>query len=143
MSAEQLLRELEGETRIVVGDLEAGVGTLLRMGERGADLAIVVAQPTAKSMDVARRALAITAARDVPAVLVANRVTGPDDERLIRETVDPQVPVHVVPDDPEVARADEEGSAPADVAPDGPAVLAVEALARAVVARASAGPQGA
>lgn len=132
-----MLRELEGDERIVIGDLEAGVGTLLRMGERGADLALVVAQPTAKSMDVAGRALAIAAAREIPAVLVANRVTGPDDEQLIRDTVAPRVPVFVVPDDPAVARADEEGLAPADVAPDGPAVLAIGELAGEVTARAT------
>lgn len=118
----------------MLGDLEAGVGTLLRMGDRGADLALVVTQPTAKSMEVARRGLLIAASRNVPAILVANRVTGPEDELLIAETIAPQVPVVVVPDDPGVARADEEGEAPLDAAPDGPAVRAVEALARRISA---------
>ncbi|MEJ7893383.1 MAG: hypothetical protein WKF94_12155 [Solirubrobacteraceae bacterium] len=129
-----MLRELEGEDRIVVGDLEAGIGTLVRMGDHGADLAIVVSQPTAKSMDVAARALRIAAARSVPAVLIANRVTGPEDVQLIQDTVAPEVEVEVfvVPDDPDVARADEEGTAPLDTAAGSPAVLAVEALARAV-----------
>lgn len=114
---------------MVVGDLEAGVGTLLRMGDRGADLAIVVAQPTAKSMEAARRAFLIAAARSIPALLVANRVTGSADEQLIRGTIQPRVPVFVVPDDPAVARADEDGTAPLDVAADSPGVRAMEALA--------------
>ncbi len=133
---------MEGESTIVVGDLEAGVGTLLRMGDNGADLAIVVSQPTAKSMEVARRGLQIAAARSVPAVLVANRVTGPEDLQLIHDTVAPQVPVFVVPDDPAVARADEEGSAPTDTAAGSPGVLAVEALARSVAERLPDRPQG-
>jgi len=123
---------------VVLGDLEAGVGTLLRMGDRGADLALVVTQPTAKSMEVARRGLLIAAARDVPAILVADRVAGDDDLELIRSTLAPEVPVVAVPDDPAVARADEQGLAPADAAPDGPAVRAVEALAARVAALARA-----
>ena len=128
-----MLREFEGENRVVLGDLEAGVGTLLRLGDRGADLALVVTQPAAKSMEVARRALLIAASRGVPAVLVANRVSGTADEQLIRDTIRPDVPVFVVPDDAGVARADEEGTAPLDVAAGGPAVVAIEAMATRIM----------
>ncbi len=122
----------------MLADLEAGVGTLLRVREGQADLALVVTQPSAKSMEVARRALAIAAARSIPAVLVANRVAGPDDLDLIQDTLDPQVPVVVVPDDRDVARADEEGVAPIDAAPDSPAVRAIRALAEHVEAASGA-----
>ncbi len=122
----------------MLADLEAGVGTLLRVREGQADLALVVTQPSAKSMEVARRALAIAAARSIPTVLVANRVAGPDDLDLIQDTLDPQVPVVVVPDDRDVARADEEGVAPIDAAPDSPAVRAIRALAEHVEAASGA-----
>lgn len=132
-----MLREFDGENRIVLGDLEAGIGTLLRMGDRAVDLALVVTQPTAKAMEVARRGLVTAASRNVPAVLVANRVSGPEDQQLIRDTIDPDVPVFVIPDDGGVARADEQGAAPLDMAADGPAVVAIEALA-AHIARLAA-----
>lgn len=128
-----MLREFEGENRIVLGDLEAGVGTLLRMGDRAVDLALVVTQPTAKAMEVARRGLLVAASRGVPAVLVANRVSGTADEQLIRDTIEPDVEVFVVPDDAGVARADEEGTAPLDAAPGGPAVMAIEAMATRIM----------
>lgn len=133
MSAEQLLREFEAEHRVVLGDLEAGVGTLLRMGDRAVDLALVVTQPTAKAMEVARRGLLIAASRAVPAVLVANRVTSSADEQLIRDTIKPDVAVFVVPDDAGVTRADEDGMAPLDVAARGPAVVAIEAMAERIM----------
>lgn len=136
-----MLREFDGENRIVLGDLEAGVGTLLRMGDRAVDLALVVTQPTAKAMEVARRGLLIAASRTVPAVLVANRVTGHADEQLIRDTIAPDVPVFVVADDAGVARADEEGTAPLDVAAGGPAVAAIQAMATAIMRLAAAGTQ--
>lgn len=120
--------ELEAQTRTLVADLEAGVGTLLRVQEGQADLAFIVAQPHAKAIEVARRGLAITAARAIPAVLVANRVSSAADAELIRDALRPDVPVAVVPDDPAVARADEEGLAPLDAAPDSDGVRAIAAL---------------
>lgn len=116
------------------------MGTLLRLGDGGADLALVIAQPTAKSMEVARRGLLIAASREVPAILIANRVARPADERLIRDTVEPDVPVFVIPDDPLVARADEEGTAPYDAASGSPGVAAVGAIADHVARVASALP---
>lgn len=112
----------------MLGDLEAGLGTVLRLDEGGADLAIVVAQPSAKALEVARRALNILAARKIPAVLIANRVTGEADLDLILEELNPQVPVVPVPDDRAVARADEEGLAAIDAAPDSAAVAAILTL---------------
>ena len=136
-----MLREFEGENRVVLGDLEAGVGTLLRMGDRAVDLALVVTQPTAKAMEVARRGLLIASSRAVPAVLVANRVTGRADEQLICDTIETDVPVFVVPDDAGVAGADEDGTAPLDVAAGGPAVAAIQAMATGIMRLAAAQEQ--
>jgi len=124
-----LLGELESNGRIVVCDLEAGLGTLLRVQAGQLDVALVVAQPTAKSIEVARRAVRI-ASTTSRVMLIANRVRSNADVELIREGVAWEGgDIVIVPDDPEVARADEEGLAPIDAAPNGPGVRAVEALA--------------
>ncbi len=124
-----MLGELESNGRIVVCDLEAGLGTLLRVQAGQLDVALVVAQPTAKSIEVARRAVRIASTRS-RVMLIANRVRSKADVELIREGVAWEGgDIVIVPDDPEVARADEEGLAPIDAAPNGPGVRAVEALA--------------
>ena len=56
VSADRLLREMEGGGRTVVGDLEAGIGVLSRMKKGSLDAVLVVANPTPKSIEVARRA---------------------------------------------------------------------------------------
>jgi CO dehydrogenase nickel-insertion accessory protein CooC1 len=124
-----LLGELEGEGRTVIADLEAGVGTVLRLQSGLADVVLVVAQPTAKAIEVARRAIEIATSR-AQVVLVANRVTAEADVGLIRRGTGWAGELAVVPDDPAVAEADEEGVAPIDAAPDAPAVLALRGLAR-------------
>ena len=128
-----MLGELEAEGSIVIGDLEAGVGTLLRLGEGQADVVLVVAQPTVKAVEVARRAVEIASTR-ARVILIANRVRDDADARLIREGVGWGGDLVIVPDDPEVARADEEGLAPVDAASGGPAVRALEQLADALLA---------
>ncbi len=124
---------MEGRRQTVIGDLEAGVGTLLRLQPGQADVVLVVAQPTAKAIAVARRALEIAAGR-ARAVLVANRVCDDADVEMIREGTGWDGELVAVPDDPGVARADEAGRAPFDVAPDGPAVGALRQLARIAAA---------
>ncbi len=126
-----MLGELEGQGRIVVGDLEAGLGTVLRLEPGDADLVLVVAQPTAKSLDVAARALRVAAGR-FPAIVVANRVTGEDDVALIRDALGSDHPLVEIPEDPVIARADEEGTAPIDATEDSPGVRALLALAERV-----------
>jgi CO dehydrogenase nickel-insertion accessory protein CooC1 len=128
VSPEQLLGELEGERQVVVGDLEAGIGTVLRLQPGMADAVVVVAQPTAKSIDIAARAARIAATREVAVLVVANRVRDEDDLSLIRETLGGHE-IFVVPDDPAILRADQEGLAPMDVDGDAPGVAAIGALA--------------
>lgn len=114
--------------RVVVCDMEAGVGTLLRLLPGQADLALVVAQPTAKAVDVAGRAVRIAATR-ARVLVVANRVRDESDLELIRAGIGEGQEVVVVPDDEAIARADEEGVAPIDAAPDSAGVSALIALA--------------
>ena len=41
---------------VVVADLEAGIGTLTRMGHRQVDAVLLMVEPTTKSIEVATRA---------------------------------------------------------------------------------------
>ena len=118
---------------MVIADLEAGVGTLQRLLPDQADYAIVVAQPTAKSIEAARRAVELAEGK-ARVIVIANRVTSAGDVALIREGVAGQHELLAVPDDAAVARADEEGLAPFDEAPDAPAVRAITALAARLTA---------
>ena len=121
-----------------MGDLEAGLGTVLRLEPGDADLVLVVAQPTAKSLDVAARALRVADGR-APTIVVANRVTGEEDVALIRSALGGDRELVEVPDDPEIARADMEGAAPIDAAADSDGVRALVALAERVRAAARTG----
>jgi CO dehydrogenase maturation factor len=124
VSADRLLREMEGGGRTVLGDLEAGIGVLARMEVGSLDLVLVVANPTPKSIEVARRAVEAARARDIKVLVVANRVSGDEDlERIAAVLGDEEIVV--VPDDPAIARADAEGLAPIDLDDASPGVRAI------------------
>ena len=110
-----------------MADLEAGIGTLLRLRPAHVDLVLVVTEPSAKSIEVARRAVAIAASR-AEVLVVANRIGTDGDLIAVREALDGHAYV-VVPEEPAIAQADREGLAPIDVAPDAPGVRALVALA--------------
>ena len=138
VSAESLLRELEAEDGVVVGDLEAGIGTLLRLREGDADVVVIVVQPTAKSIEVARRAVEIAGEKADRVVVVANRVRDESDVALIEPAAGGR-DLWVVPDDDAIAEADRDGRAPLDVDDTAPGVRAIVDLAEQL-ARASAAP---
>jgi CO dehydrogenase maturation factor len=118
-----------GETT-VVADLEAGLGTLTRMGDTPVDVVLLVVEPSAKSVEVGRRALALLAGRPVGRlVVVANKVADDADVTRMREAFG-EVELAVVPEDAAVAAAEREGVAPLDAAPDAPAVRALVELAQ-------------
>jgi len=113
---------------MVIGDLEAGIGTVLRLKPGMADAVVIVAQPTAKSIDIAGRAARIAATREVEILVVANRVRDDVDLAAIRAALGAHE-IFVVPDDPAILRADQDGLAPIDVDADSPGVAAIRALA--------------
>ncbi|MDQ6605285.1 MAG: hypothetical protein M3Z06_01900 [Actinomycetota bacterium] len=127
MSPEQLLGELEGDGRLVLCDMEAGVGTVARVQPGQLDVLVVVAEPSAKAIDVAARAAAIGASR-ARVIVVANRIREPADLEAIQAALGDQELI-VVPEDPVIARADRDGLAPIDVDPDSPGVRALIGLA--------------
>ena len=128
VSPEGLLTELESEGKIIIGDLEAGIGTVMRLQEGHADVVLVVAQPTAKSLNIARRAVDMTDERGGRVIVVANRVRDDEDLAVIREAVG-ECEMVVVPDDAAIAQADREGRAAIDVDPDSPGVRVLVELA--------------
>lgn len=129
VSPESLLRELESEGMIIIGDLEAGIGTVMRLQEGQADVILIVAQPTAKSLNVASRAVDLASDRGARMIVVANRVRDDDDLALIREAVGDEVEMVVVPDEPAIALADRDGRAAIDVDENAPGVRVLIELA--------------
>ena len=127
VSADRLLREMDGAGRTVLGDLEAGIGVLARMEVGSLDLVLVVANPTPKSIEVARRAVEAARARDIDVLVIANRVADAADLETITAVLGDHEIV-VVPDDPAIARADAEGLAPIDLDDGSPGVRAIVAI---------------
>jgi CO dehydrogenase maturation factor len=136
VSADKLLRELEGGDRTVLGDLEAGIGVLTRMDGGSIDMVLVVTNPTAKSIEVARRALQTPVARGGRVVIVANRVRGEADVEAIRAALGGEHEVVRIPEDPVITRADVEGVAPLDLDASAPGVRALMALGDRIAAAA-------
>jgi CO dehydrogenase maturation factor len=127
VSADQLLRELEDGHRTVICDLEAGLGTIVRLAPGNADAVLVVANPAAKALEVARRAVEAAEGK-TEVIVLANRVRDEADLDAIRQVI-PDHELIVIPEDPTIARADRDGVAPIDLDPYSPGVTALVALA--------------
>ena len=114
---------------VVIADLEAGIGTLSRLGDQKVDAVVLVVEPTPKSIEVARRAAALAREQALGRLaVVANRVGDAGDLAAVRAAF-PDDQVVGIPDDPAIAEADRQGLAPLDLAPDAPAVRALAELA--------------
>lgn len=124
-----MLGHVPSSATTIVADLEAGIGTLTRLDDGAVDVALVVTEPTAKSIEVAQRAVEVAATKGVGRVIVvANRVSSEADVARIGDAV-PGHELFAVADDPAIVRADRDGLAPLDQSPGSPAVLALSALA--------------
>lgn len=127
MSAEQLLGELEQERGTVIADLEAGIGTALRLQPDQVDVIIAVVEPTVKSLQVAGKICAVARRREARVIVAANRVTSQEDLDFIRDQLQPDELV-VIPYDDSVAEADRHGHAPLDLDAGSPAMKAMGSL---------------
>ncbi len=123
-----MLGELEADGKVIVSDLEAGLGTLLRMERGHADVVLVIAEPSAKSIETARRAAEIASER-AGVIVVANRVRDDSDLDAITSALAGHE-VAVVPEDPAITRADRQGLAPLDADPAAPGVEAITGIAQ-------------
>ena len=124
---------MEFGDQVVVADLEAGIGTLTRLGDAGVDAALVVVEPTAKSIEVGLRAVSLVREKGVSRVIVvANRVRGEDDLAKIRAAF-PDTHIRPIPEDHAIVQAERHGTAPLDAAPQAPAVRALVDLAEGLL----------
>ncbi len=129
-----MLGQLERPGRAVVADFEAGLGTVLRLDGRPVDVVVVVVEPTAKSLEVGRRAADAVREGGLGRVVVtANRVRDADDEARVRAAFPGFDPV-LVPDDPAIVAAERRGEAPLDAAAESPGVRALVDLAERLLA---------
>lgn len=123
-----MLGNVASPDEIIVADLEAGIGTLTRMGEKGLDAVLVVVEATPKSLEVGTRAAAIADERSLGRlIVVANRVRDADDLATIGSAF-PSQEIVDIPDDRSIPSADRAGVAALDASPDAPAVLALVGL---------------
>ncbi|CAN5312004.1 hypothetical protein BH20ACT5_BH20ACT5_15810 [soil metagenome] len=124
-----MLGQLDSTNGAVIADFEAGLGTVIRMGDRPVDVVVLVTEPTSKSLEVATRAAALVRERRLGRLVVtANRVRDDEDETRVRAAF-PDLDVVIVPDEPAIVAAERFGEAPLDAAPDSPGVRALVALA--------------
>lgn len=112
---------------MVICDLEAGVGSLLRLTNGQVDVTLVIAEPSAKSIGAATRAAQIADPHG-RVIVVANRVRDDSDVQLVRDALGHHEMV-VIPYDPLIRRADQDGTAPIESGVDGPGLAALKSLA--------------
>ncbi len=132
VTTRELFADLSGEDRVVVADLEAGLNDLRWARPGPGDVVVVVADPSAKSVEIARRARRIAAELGVRRIIgVANRCSGPDDGARLAEALG--TAVTAISYDPEVAAVDEAGRSPVDLDGSSPAMVAIAGLATMVL----------
>lgn len=113
--------------------MEAGIGTLTRLGEERVDAVLVVVEPTPKSIEVGQRAAELAQDKMLGRlVIVASRVRSAADVELLTKAFD-GFELVAIPDDPAILEADRRGVAALDLAPDSPAVAALCNLARSLL----------
>jgi CO dehydrogenase maturation factor len=103
----------------LVMDMEAGVEHLGRATASGVDRMIIVIEPGQRAVDSTRRILRL--AHDIGLQdirLVANKVTGPEDERFIRDAFPENKFLGIIPYREEFRRADRAGHSVLDGLPD-------------------------
>lgn len=127
-----MLGQLEEEETIVLCDLEAGVGTLLRLEADQADIVLIVVQPTRKSIEVGIRAAATATDRNARAIIVANQLHDHGDLEMIRQEFD-RLEIVSVPYDEVIDRADRLGEAPIDIDESAPGVRAIVELGESLL----------
>jgi CO dehydrogenase maturation factor len=132
MSPEQLLGQIAAGD-VVVADFEAGLGSLTRLKPGSVDVFLVVADPSPKALEVARRAIAMLSERGLGrAMVIANRITGAEDLEQVKAALNDASPAAVVPEEPAFRALD---LAPFDGAPHAAAVLRLRELAEGLAAR--------
>lgn len=113
----------------MLADLEAGLNDLIWAQPRPGDVVLAVAETSAKSFEIARRAVQLAQEMGVTRIIgVANRAGADLDPATVAAQLGVSEVV-LVPEDPSVEKADHLGLAAMDVDPTSPAMQAIVALA--------------
>lgn len=124
----QIIQELPPERWSLVGDLPGGTRQPFFGWANFAQIILVVAEPTAKSLLSARRLARLADVHGAPQVVaVANKVRDEDDAERVAARTGLRV-YATVPHDPAVADVERRGRPLVDDAPDSPALNAVRSL---------------
>lgn len=125
----QFFGDLPAADRVVIADLEAGLGDLVWARPGPHDVVLAVTEGSAKSVEIARRACRLAEEMGVTRIIgIANRAIG--HAEMARISVDLGVETLSVPEDPAIEKADRQGVAAFDADPTSPAIVAVGELAR-------------
>lgn len=103
----QIAQDFNEEGWVVVADLSSGPTDAFEGYARFADLALVVVEPTATSVLAGERLLDIVAHDETPAKVVATKIRGTDDLRVVTDRFEPW---ECIPFDTELWQLEREGS---------------------------------
>lgn len=130
---------LPAEDRVVVADLEAGLNDLLWARPGAGDHVLVIAEPSAKALDIAIRAVGLAREMGVNHILgVANRCATEADAARLSDALG--IETMAVPEDPAVERANALGVAPIEADASSPAMTAIAGLAGRLMVQADEVP---
>ncbi len=125
----QFFADLTADGRIVIADLEAGLNDLIWLRPKPEDVVLAVTETSAKSFEIARRAVQLAQEMGVVRIIgVANRAGSALDAEEVAEQLG-VTDVVIVPEDPAIERADHAGRSPFDAEPSSPAMVALGRLA--------------
>ncbi|MFW2367916.1 MAG: AAA family ATPase [Desulforhopalus sp.] len=109
---------------IVIMDMEAGVEHLGRATSASVDALVIVVNPGARSRAAADKIRKLGADIGIKRILVlANRVNGPDDEKLITDSLSDFEILGFLPEQEEIVSSDRDGRRPFDDIREGPVEL--------------------
>ncbi|MHB1533329.1 MAG: ATP-binding protein [Acidimicrobiales bacterium] len=129
----QFFADLVADGRVVLADLEAGLNDLIWLRPAPDDVVLAVTETSAKSFEVAKRAVQLAREMGVVRIIgVANRAGPGLDVADVAEQLGVDEVV-VIPEDPAVEAADQRGVAAMDADPSSPAMVAIGALADRLV----------
>lgn len=100
----------------VVMDMEAGIEHLGRSTTQGVDLMLIVVEPGQRSIDCARQVMKMAGEIELSKfLLVANKITGPEDEEFIKSELPEFKNTIFIPMSNDIRRADRDGVSIIDV----------------------------
>jgi CO dehydrogenase maturation factor len=111
---------------IVIMDMEAGIEHLGRATSSAVDALVIVVNPGARSRAAAEKIRKL--GRDIgikKIIVLGNRVSGPEDEELIRQSLPGFEILGFLPEDPEIVTADREGRRPHEDLNTAPSELSI------------------